>query len=292
MDKCLITSCSNKFFPSLLNLIGSIKANYPDHPKIHVYSLELFPIFKKELQGIENLEIIEMPHFCNFWRSCYTWKTYIFNQPLAKLNLYLDAGTQVLRPLDEIFTQIKERGYFTVSQGDVLSAIAPPEYERLIGLSDEFDKKIYLAAGIFGFSRDAINVRLALDQSHQAALAGLCLGWSKSEQDRNRGKDKSIFIRNCKSFRHDQTLLNIFLRKYLGDFHVNNFEKYGGWRSPHDHPGQLIWHLRRHHIKLRYAGDVFKEYKTAKKIILNLFFAVLKCKRVARNLFNSSLVHG
>lgn len=284
MEKCIITASSNRFFPSLLNLIGSIKANYPNHPRIYVYSLGLLPIFKKELLGMENLEIIEMPHFCSFWRSCYTWKTYIFSQPLAELNLYLDAGTQVLRPLHEIFAQIKERGYFVVTQGGVLNTIAPSEYKQIIGLGNEFDQETYIAAGMFGFNRNAVNVQLALSQSYQAALAGLCLGWSKSERRRNHGRDKSIFVRDCELFRHDQTLLNIFLRKYLGNFYVNDVRKYGGLQSSHDHPEQLIWHLRRNYVTLDYADSVFKTHKTAKKAMLYLFFLALSCKRKAKTI--------
>ena len=131
MDKAIITSASNKFFPSLINLLGSIKKNYPNHPKIFVYDLGLFWMFRKELEQIENVEVLNIPHFCKFWRSCYTWKTYILSHPLSDLNFYLDAGTQILRPLDEIFLEIEKDGYFAVSQEVPLSLICPLEYKSL-----------------------------------------------------------------------------------------------------------------------------------------------------------------
>jgi hypothetical protein len=90
MNRAIITSCSNKFFPAVINLIGSIKNNYPDHPPIFVYDLNILKIFKKELETIKNVKVIQMPKFCVHWESCYTWKTYIFQHSLAESNLYLD----------------------------------------------------------------------------------------------------------------------------------------------------------------------------------------------------------
>lgn len=279
MEKCIITACSNRFFPSVLNLIGSIKANYPNHPKIYVYSLGLLPILKNELKTIENIELIEMPHFCKFWESCYTWKTYIFNSPLAYLNLYLDAGNQVLKPLDEIFQQIKKNEYFAVGQGGILKKITPVEYKQILGLNNDYDNDEYITAGVFGF-KNSPNIGISLNLSYQTARAGLCLGFSESEfKKRNKGKDKSIFIRNCELFRHDQTLLNLYLRKYFGKIFINNINKYAGWQSPNEHPEQLIWNLRRNYKKLEYADKNFKKNIVLKKILLKSFFMILNIKR-------------
>ena len=70
LNKAIITSCSTKYFPWLINLLGSIKENYPNHPKIYIYDLGLFCTFRKELEKIDNIEVLKMPHFCKFWRSC------------------------------------------------------------------------------------------------------------------------------------------------------------------------------------------------------------------------------
>jgi hypothetical protein len=283
MDRCLITSCSNIFFPSLLNLLGSLQANYPNHPKIYVYNLGLHPLFLRELRTVNNLEILDMPAFCPFWRSCYTWKTYIFSHPLADLNLYLDAGNQVLRPLDEIFQQISNRGYFTVSQGDVLKTITPPDYKQLSGIGEQYDQEVYITAGIFGF-QNTPPINTILQKSYEAALTGLCLGFSASEQSRNHGYDKSSFIRDCPTFRHDQTLLNIFLRQGLGRFYINDLPKYGGWQTPHDHPEQLIWNLRRNYRQLQYADQLFTAHPMIKKIALKLLIISLNGQKLARRL--------
>jgi len=287
MNHCLITAASNRFFPSLLNLIGSIKANYPDHPKIYVYSIGLLTVFKNELKQIDNLEVIETPHFCLFWRKCYTWKAYIFNQPLGELNLFLDAGNQVLQPLDEMFDQIEKNGYLAVSQGGQLEQTVPPEYKKILSLKSGFEKEPYITSGIFGFKSSNEIISQVRDEVYQAALSGMCLGYSPSEQHRNKGKDKTFFIRDCQTFRHEQTLLNILLRKYLGDFKINPINKYAGWQSPHEDPKQLIWNLRRNYIKLEYAGRVFKKNARLKRSVLNLFFLTLSLKRKIRNLLKN-----
>jgi hypothetical protein len=51
-------------------------------------------------------------------------------------------------------------------------------------------------------------------------------------------------IRDCLHFRWDQTLLNIHLALALPDAQVADLDEYGGWRSPRDHPGQVIWSHR------------------------------------------------
>lgn len=106
------------------------------------------------------------------------------------------------------------------------------------------------------------------------------MGFSESEfKKRNKGKDKSIFIRNCELFRHDQTLLNLYLRKYFGKIFINNINKYAGWQSPNEHPEQLIWNLRRNYKKLEYADKNFKKNIVLKKILLKSFFMILNIKR-------------
>jgi hypothetical protein len=287
MEKCLITACSNRFFPSLLNLLGSLESNYAHHPKIYIYSLGLSPIFKQELQGWENLEIIDLPPFCIFWRSCYTWKTYIFNHPLAELNLFLDAGNQVLKPLDEMFEQINAQGYCAIGQGVKLKDIIPPEYEIIYKLPEEFLENQCVTAGIFGFKKSDKKLEIILNEVYEAALCGLCLGFSRIEQKRNKGKDKTQFIRGGHMFRHDQTLLNIFLRKYLDDLQINQLEKYGGWQSPYDHPEQLIWNLRRNYTNLEYAESMLKKPKIIKKTLLNSFLVFLSYQRKIKKILNN-----
>lgn len=280
MNKCLITSCSNRYFPSVLNLIGSIKTNYPNHPKIYVYNLGLFFSFKNELEKISNVQVLDMPHFCNFWRCCYTWKTYIFTIPLAELNLYIDAGNEVLGPLDEIFPLIANNNYFAVDQGIQLDKITPREYKNLFNLKDNQYKENCFAAGTFGFKENS-NMDDILKNIFEAGLAGLTLGFSQIEKQRNRGKNKNIFKRDCEIFRHDQTILNLIMREKLKDITLSPRKKYCNIQNEKE--GVLIRNIGLRYTKLEYANKIIGNNK---KIILNTFLlfkrSVLKIKKILK----------
>ena len=281
-NKAIITSCSTKYFPWLINLIGSIKANYPNHPKIYIYNLGLLSIFRKELEKINNVEVLEMPHFCRFWRSCFTWKTYIFAHPIAKLNFYLDAGCQILRPLDEIFEAIDKDEYFVKDEGSSFKNIIPKEYKDLFELDDSYNELNIVAAGIFGF-KDTPYINTILEKLYNWALIGLCLGFSPKEQWKNKGKNKNIFIRNCKMFRHDLTLLNIILRKNIQNLKIHDFKKYGSDISPNECKEQLIWHFHLNnsqlgHLKPNYIHNKFLFIANFNRLII---YQMLVIKRLS-----------
>lgn len=225
MDKAIITSASNKFFPAIITLLASIKINYPSHPTIFIYDLGLFPFFRKELENIEGVKVIAMPKFCPFWQSCFTWKTYIFKHPIAKLNLYLDSGFQALKPFDEIFDLIKKDDYFFVGQNAPLSKISPEEFKSIFNIDEKFYNQTYVTAGLIGFKSDS-SVSPVLSSLYDTAKAGLCLGFSPVEKWKNKGKNKNQFTRNCDLFRFDTTLLSMVARRDLKDFIVNPWEKY------------------------------------------------------------------
>lgn len=250
--KAIITSCSNKFFPSIINLLGSIKANYPDHPPIYVYDLGLFYTFKKELEKIPGVTLVSMPHFCTHWRSCYTWKTYILAHPFADLNFYIDAGCQVLKPLDEDFDIIEKNDYLIIDVNVTFGDLIPDDYKKMFSVPSSYDNLKGFSAGIFGF-KNTESMTQVLHKTYAAALAGLSLGFSPDNLWRNKGKDKNMFIRKCAFFRHDQSLLNLFFRLQFGDLpNVLSNNTYDS-RSPHAIPSQRIWHCRLQAKKLEYT---------------------------------------
>lgn len=278
-DRCIITSASNKFFPSLLNLLGSFEQKYPDHPHIYVYDLGLSSIFRKELESIEWLTVIDIPHFSPFWRSCYTWKAYIFENPIAETNLYIDAGCEILRPLDEMFDTIRKSGYITVEQGANLELITPKEYKSIFPIDPKFYDEHCVTAGIFGFKKNS-SVTSALHELYDCAIAGLCLGFSPTELWKNKGKNKTAFVRDCKMFRHDTTMLNLVLRKHIPNLEIQDVDKYGGDSSPEKHPEQLIWNFRMNYRTLRYisASALHKNPPFIAKVNRLIVFAFMKAR--------------
>ncbi|PIR95905.1 MAG: hypothetical protein COT92_03905 [Candidatus Doudnabacteria bacterium CG10_big_fil_rev_8_21_14_0_10_42_18] len=287
-ERALITSASNKFFPSLINLLGSIKTNYPKAPKIYVYDLGLFWSFRKELESIEGVEILEMPKFVTFWRSCYTWKTYIFTHPLARLNFYLDAGCQVLKSLDGIFEQIEKYGYFFIEQGVSLSRIVPKDYIEKLGLDEKFKSAESIHAGELGFKADSA-ISEALEQSFEWAKQGLALGFSQKDAWRNKGKDKTNIVRNCEIFRHDMTLLNIAVRKkFMANFTIHSSKIFaGGYKED---PKQVIWHLRLSYKRLDYFSHKFLHSNFDPIAVFNRLVVVFMVGLKNLNLFIKSLL--
>lgn len=265
-SKAIITSCSNKFFPSVINLLGSIKANYPNHPPIYVYDLGLFYTFRKELEQIDGVTVIKMPPFCPHWRACYTWKTYIFAHPLADLNFYIDAGCQVLKPLDEDFELIEKNDYLIIDVGVTLSDLIPKDYKLMFSVPDSYDKLMGFSAGIFGF-KNTENMKKMLNRSYSAAYAGLSLGFSPDNAWRNKGKDKNIFTRQSPFFRHDQSLLNLFFRLEFGHspnvLPNDNYDSY----SPNKVSTQRIWHCRLQAKELEYTKINLLHSKSKPKIL-------------------------
>lgn len=236
----------------MINLLTSIKINYPEHPPIYVYDLGLFYTFREELEMIDGVTVIPMPHFCLHWRSCYAWKTYIFAHPIADLNLYLDAGCQVLQSLNKDFDIIEKNDYLAVDVGVTLDDLLPNDYKIMFSVPSEYDKLSGISAGIFGFKNTGTMTQL-LSKSYSAAFAGLSLGFSPDNLWRNKGKDRTTFIRQCKFFRHDQSLLNLFFRLQFGHLPTVLSEENYSNSNKNNVPTQRIWHSRLQAKRLDYT---------------------------------------
>jgi len=255
-EKALITAASNKFVPSLLNFIGSIKTNYPNHPPLFIYDLGISSILRSRIEKIERVTILSVPHFTEHWRSCYTWKTYILDTPLARLNFYIDAGTEVLRPLDSLFTKIDQNGYLAVSQGHeiTMGTITPPEYFSIFNLeTEEVQNKEVIAAGIFGFKNET-NISSITDLFFKAGKDGLCIGFSKAEQWKNKGVNSNTIVRNCDRFRHDTTVLSLLLYAHIQDIQIEPLELFDG--RINGNPDQYLWSVRMNFSTLTYAKRI------------------------------------
>lgn len=253
MNKCIITSASDKFFPSLINFLGSLHTNYPDHPEVYVYDIGLFPLFRHELEEISWVHVLDVPHFVKHWRACYTWKTYILNTPHADLNLYIDAGAEILQSLEPLFEKINKQGYLAVSQGPAVSLadVTPPEFFARFELSKEYETKEVITAGIFGFKKNP-NVSVVTKDLYDAGAEGLCLGFSKNEQWKNKGLNATDIVPDCKMFRHDTTMISVLLYKYITDLAIEPVEHFSSNLFGKE-KGQYIWNNRQNFKILEYV---------------------------------------
>jgi hypothetical protein len=147
-----------------------------------------------------------------------------------------------------VISQIEERGYFAVSQETPLSATTPKDYWALYGLSPQLGSHMAIAAGIFGFATHGEFFEEVVVPTYDDCVAGRSLGFSGGDVDRlNEGlyRDLAPTVRDCTHFRHDLTVLNLRFRAAVEDPVVNDLDEYAGFRSPHDHPRQVIWNHRR-----------------------------------------------
>ncbi len=231
----------------LLNLIGSVKRNSDVFDRIEVFDLGLTEHQRGLLRAVPGVDVRTVPPFVPHWAQCFTWKPWGWMQVEADRVFWLDAGATLLRSLDPALEQIGEIGYFLVSQGNRLSDIVPPDYFDLYGLSREYAERPYVAAGIIGFEPSSEFFRRVLVPTYEDCLAGRNLGFSPDEvATKNRlGRMESPPLRNCRHFRWDQTLLNIHLLLEFPDARIADLDEYAGWRSPRDHPTQVIWSHRR-----------------------------------------------
>ncbi len=280
----MITSASNKFFPCLIDMLGSLHKNYPNHPNVFICDLGLSYPFKQELSQIPWVKILPVPHFCLHWRSCYTWKTYILNTPLADLNFYIDAGCEILAPLDPLFEKINNQGYLAVSQGHevLMRDITPISYFKVYGLDEKFMNSEIIAAGVFGFKKNSV-ISTVTEKLYDAGEQGLCLGYSQNEQWKNKGVNKTAIVPDCKMFRHDTTILSVLLYKNIPNLIVEplsafNGELLGGGQK------QYILTRRLNFRTLKFTDPSILHEKSSILAVLNRFFikAFLALKEVNR----------
>jgi len=231
-----------------LNLVGSVKRNSDVFDRIEVFDLGLTEHQRKLLGAVPIVELRRVPPFSPHWAQCFTWKPWTWMQIEADRVFWLDSGATVLRSLEPALDRICELGYFVVSQGGELRDIVPPDYFDSYGVPREYEARPYVAAGIMGFRAHGDFYRRVLGPTYEDCLAGRNLGFSADEEATRNGRVgwlKDPPIRNCRHFRWDQTLLNIHLLLQAPDAEIAGLDEYAGWRSPRDHPRQVIWSHRR-----------------------------------------------
>jgi hypothetical protein len=248
------TACNKFYADEALNLVGSIQHNSDIFSKIYVYDLGMSRVQKKRLQGVEGVEVVQVPPFTKFWKQCWSWKSWVWVDASKKAEsvLYLDAGVEVLRDLASIKAMVENNGYFVVSQhgtlaeGHTVGQIIPKDYYKKFSLSAEIDKFPVVAGGLVGFKRDSVFYKKVILETLELTMQGYNVGWSPIELFRNKGFNyiKNSPVRDCPWFRHDQTLLNMFLYTKIKEPVVSPMDQYGG-TSSEAHPDQFIWNSRK-----------------------------------------------
>ena len=243
-DCAIIIACSRDYYHRLIALLVSIKKVFVNHPKIIIFDLGLGNFQKKELEGIENVCVKNIPKFVSHWNLCFTWKFYTMLNASENIILYLDAGNIALKNFQNLFLSIKKNDYFLASQDGLYKDITPIEYINLVSL----DKSMFLesqifAGGIIGFKKNT-KFYDAIIKSYKLACEGYTLGYSSQETHRIKN-DKENIIRNCFLFRHDMTILGLCVYEVLSSkVLVRNGHKYCGWTRGVIKKNQIFYNHR------------------------------------------------
>ncbi len=251
-DYVLLTATDKARFNQALNLVGSIARKSPGFAEVIVYDLGLTWYQRWQLRGIQGVTLRKVPAFTDHWRQCWSWKPWIWTHAQANKVIYLDAGIEVLRSLKEMCDLVDTDGYLLVSQhetleqGHTLKDIIPEDYYKLLGVSRRLADKPVVAAGIIGFRTKSDFFEKVIKPTYDLVLKGYNLGWSENELSRNTGLNKlpKPILRDCTYFRHDQTLLNAMIYSEIAKPVIQPIAKFGGYKSPYEHPEQLIWNSR------------------------------------------------
>lgn len=282
----VVTAADRPYFLSVLNLIGSIQCNSPDVKACFVYDLGLARWQIQVLKRVKKVEVRHIPEFVSHWRQCWSWKAWIWVNPPASRILYLDAGIEVLRSVQEISSIIDTSGYFVVSQNTPggqhrVGDIMPRDYFAQFGLPETVQNNDVVGAGIIGFAKNSDFYHKVILPTYELVKQGYNLGWSRPELSRNRGLHymSKPPVRDCPVFRHDQTVLNLEFYKNVPDPLIQPLAQYAEYRGPNMTKNQLLWHHRRQ-SSLPWLNHLeFGEAAFLLKLLISLAHAWRQIKR-------------
>lgn len=220
------TISDEKHYPLLLNLIGSIhKYNYYDVEQILVYNLGLTDIQIRELQNIKKVTVCEIektnPNILDnietgvnrHVKGLFSWKPVIIKDALDKFPyvLYLDAGTTILKPLNNLFKHISQNGYLFFDCGHSIKWMTTQYLINKLDLNSDKNKWI-LEDNVFGIDAGFQGVSRKIYDSY-------VLPMYEFSKDILNFTDDGTCPDGWGTGRHDQTLYSILVRQ-LG-FDIN-----------------------------------------------------------------------
>lgn len=151
----------------------------------------------------------------------------------------------MLAPLDYVFEEAQRTGIFLVEQGQILEQITPKEMHLRLNPMASLNDEVF-AAGNIALNKSDPKVSAMIDELYNASLAGECLGYSQIESYRDKSELK--ITRDCALFRHDQTIINLILRKHFAEPKLHNHRHFA---SVSLYPDTVIFNnrsLRHDHI--------------------------------------------
>ncbi len=210
------TAADEKFFPLVINLIGSIhKANFNDLREIAVFNLGFTQDQINALNSIKKVKVydIELTHPDlltpfevrpnKIARGWYAWKPVVIKQALDMFPqvLYVDAGVVILKPLNNLFKHIEQNGYFLRNCGHNIKCMVIQRIIKKFDLHVKerkwiLDENTYGAtAAIMGFTRKVYR--------------DLVLPWHEITKDLDNFIDDGSAAGGFGAARYEQAILSV-----------------------------------------------------------------------------------
>jgi len=230
------TAANSDYFFHLINLIGSIhKTNFDNLSEITVFDLGLTENQKKYLTHIHKLRLLPVelthpglltPYATRSWGKpvpgCYAWKPVIIKQALElyPLVVYIDAGTTVLQPLDNLFKYIQEKNYFFHNGSDWCLRKETTQYVIDHFKLNTLENRWLLDDNTFGLEAGLMGITRALWDDFIFPMYELT-------KNLDYFVDDGTVPGGFGNSRHDLTLFSIFALK-------NNYTIHHHFKDPHD----------------------------------------------------------
>ncbi len=223
------TAADSKHYPILLNMIGSIhKHNFYDVEKILVYNLGLTEYEKNELNHIKKVEVLEVektnPDIIKdietgvnrSVKGLFSWKPVIIKDALDKYPyvLYLDAGTTILKPLNDLFKHISQHGYFFTDCGHSIKWMATEQVINKFNLNTKENEHL-LSEYLMGIDAGFQGVSRKIYDDYVIPMYEL-------SKDIINFTDDGTSPDGWGNARHDQTLFSIYARKLKCDVELHD----------------------------------------------------------------------
>ena len=214
-----VTVSDTEHFPWLNMLIESIlKYNYTQVKQIAVFDLGLTQEEVQELNQLPFVTVHNIKDTNEFMRKkfvvrtsgrlargWYSWKPAVMHQALELFPyfLYLDSGIEVVAPLNDIFDEIKENGYYLYDATHLIWPVVTKKVIEEFNLQNIENRWILeapaITAGIQGISR--------------SLLESYILPIYRLSSDISYFEDDGSALWGYGFGRHDQSLFSIFVRR-------------------------------------------------------------------------------
>lgn len=212
-----VTTTDTEHYTWTVNLVASIHRFHSNIGEIAVYDIGLIPEERAYLESLAYVQVYNVERTNPFIfekftvnnkgkisRGWYSWKPVVIKQAMERYSefFYLDSGITVVGPMDLLFKQVHESGYFFIDCGHSIRRMTTKPVIKKFKLSDPANhwvmEKKGISSGIQGLSR-------ALYHSYALPLYALT-------KDIANFADDGSCPKGFGWARHDQTVFSIQAR--------------------------------------------------------------------------------